>query len=286
METIRAFQTLASPFWDGLVLGLTNLGSEQAYIVFLIIAFIGIHPKTGQHLAVVLLGSFYLNQQFKMFFATPRPFELEPAIARSEAAIVTALGPAFPSGHAQAGTSFWFLAALYLRKVWFWPIAIALILALGLSRLYLGVHFPLDVYGGYLIGLAVALIGYFVLRELTDFQIANWLRLLLTLGVLLTLQYAFPSADSSLLLGALAGFILGPQFIQHHPSKQVWKRMLLTVIAVVLAFGLLTASSLLLPESIKRDPLGGFLRYGLLSLVITWFIPYLGRLSGLAEQNE
>jgi hypothetical protein len=57
-----------------------------------------------------------------------------------------------PSNHAQSATVIWGMLAAYLRKWWAWLVAISLIILIGLSRLYLGVHFPHDVLLGWLIG--------------------------------------------------------------------------------------------------------------------------------------
>jgi hypothetical protein len=66
-----------------------------------------------------------------------------------------------PSGHAQDAAVIWGLMAAHLRKWWGWLVALLLILLIGLSRLYLGVHFPHDVLFGWLIG---GLILWLVLR--------------------------------------------------------------------------------------------------------------------------
>jgi hypothetical protein len=57
-----------------------------------------------------------------------------------------------PSGHAQNAAAVWGLLATMLRRRWAWAVALALIVAIGLSRIYLGVHFPSDVLVGWLIG--------------------------------------------------------------------------------------------------------------------------------------
>ena len=229
MDMILALQSFASPLADRLVLLLTNLGSEQAYIVLLIVTFVGINPVVGQRLAIALLASFYLNQHTKAFFNTPRPFELDPAIARSEEAIQTALGAAFPSGHAQGATTFWGLAAMYVRQTWFWIFVVILIIAMSLSRIYLGVHFPIDVIGGILIGLVIMGVAYWLFNELKVLKdTPKSLIIIVTLVVLLIFQFAFPTVDSSLLLGATGAFIIGPLLIRHYPSENYIKRTVLT----------------------------------------------------------
>jgi len=287
METIQAFQTFASPTLDAMVYWLTNLGSEQAYIVLMLIVFVGISPKIGQRLGITLLMSFYINQQAKAFFDTARPFTLDPSLARSEEAIQTALGPGFPSGHAQAGATFWSLAALYIQKTWFWIVAILLIAALGLSRIYLGVHLPIDVWAGFIMGAVIALIGFWAFPYLSDLKATpKTLSVIITLLISYGLHFIFPTADSGTILGATAAFIIGPVVIKHKLSPSVTKRIILTLIALVLAFGVLIASSLLLPESIKRSSLGSYLRYLSIGLVGTLLIPYLGKITGLAQQAD
>lgn len=286
MDTILALQQFASPVLDSLVYWLTNLGSEQAYIVMLVISYLAISPRAGQRLGIALLMSFYLNQVAKAFFDTPRPFVSFPEIVRSEAAEATALGAAFPSGHAQAGTTFWLLAAWYVRRRWFWWLALVLVILLGLSRLYLGVHYPVDIVGGVFLGLVVLLLAIWAFGVADEMaSVAPGLLLLVGIGVPLLFHWRYPTADSDLLLGALAAFITAPLLFKHTVPDALWRRIALSLLGVVLAFVALLGSSLLLPEAIKRHPLGGFLRYVFLGYVGTLVVPWLARLTGLSPRT-
>src|SRR5262249_48962348 len=57
-----------------------------------------------------------------------------------------------PSGHSQNAVATWGSLAAYINRPWAWIIALVLILLVGLSRMYLGVHFPHDVVLGWAIG--------------------------------------------------------------------------------------------------------------------------------------
>jgi membrane-associated phospholipid phosphatase len=286
MDLIHTLQRFASPLLDSLMLWITNLGSEQAYIVLLIIAYLGFDASLGRRLGISLLLSFYLNQHLKGIFDTARPFELEPAIVRSAAAKATALGEGFPSGHAQSSLTFWGLAAFYAKKSWFWLIAIIIIALVSLSRVYLGVHLPIDVLGGLIIGLILVALAIGLFPILEGLKVPAWLGLLLGLAIPLFLHLLWPTPDSALLLGALAAYLSGPLLVKHYGSKRVWQRIVLVSIGIVLAFGLLFASSALLPEAIKRHPVGGFLRYLALGYVGTVFVPWLGRVLNLAGRDR
>jgi hypothetical protein len=61
-------------------------------------------------------------------------------------------GNGFPSGHTQGAMVVWSYLAVRFQKTWLWGLAGILIVLIPLSRLYLGVHFPSDLVGGYVIG--------------------------------------------------------------------------------------------------------------------------------------
>jgi membrane-associated phospholipid phosphatase len=287
VEIILFLQRFASPFLDSLMLFITNLGSEQTYIALLIIVFLGIDAKIGRRLGIFLLLSFYLNQHLKILMNTPRPFVIDPTVARSQAAIDSAGGGAFPSGHAQGSTTFWGLAAFYFRKRWLWWLAAVVILLVSLSRLYLGVHWPIDTLGGIVIGVAVIgltmLVDTFVTNAL---RIPWWVVLLLGLSIPLALNIFAPTPDSGLLTGAFAAYVTAPLLLEHHPSKTLWKRVVISLVGVVLVFAFLTGSSLLLPEEFKRHPVGSFVRYLLLGYVGLLVTPWLGKVTGLVERKN
>jgi membrane-associated phospholipid phosphatase len=283
VETIAFLQQFASPALDALMLAITNLGDEQAYIAFLLVTYLAFEPQLGRRAGIYLLLGFYLNFHLKGLLDTPRPFALDPSVARSEAAVATAGGAGFPSGHAQGSTTFWGYLALYVRKPWFWALAVTLVVLISLSRVYLGVHIPVDIWGGLVIGALVVAAAYAVDRTLGSAR--AWPRLatlLVGLLVPLALHLFLPVADSELLMGGLAAFITAPVLSRHRLPAQLWQRVAVALLGLVLVFAVLFASSALLPEAVKRDAIGGFIRYlalGYTGLVLT---PWLARALGLA----
>lgn len=92
-----------------------------------------------------------------MAFHGPRPYWYSTDVIGY--ASETSFG--VPSGHAQIAFGVWGMLATSIRNWWGWLIAIIVILLIGISRLYLGVHFPHDVILGWLMG---ALLLWLVLR--------------------------------------------------------------------------------------------------------------------------
>jgi membrane-associated phospholipid phosphatase len=282
MDTIVFLQSFATPWLDTMMTWVTDLGSEEAYIALVVLVYLGIDARIGQRLGVLLLISFFVNQYAKGLFDTPRPFVADPEIVRTERALAGALGAGFPSGHAQSSSTFWIYAAALAGSAWFWPIAILIVALVSVSRLYLGVHMPVDVVGGLAIGLTLVLLA--LLIERSRVEVSRWLLAALAVAVPLSAHLLFPTPESDLLAGALTALVLGPMLLRHRTDGHVIGRIVVTIIGLVLVFTVLVASSEMLPEEIKRDPYGGYARYLVLGLTGTLVAPWMGRVFGLVPQ--
>jgi membrane-associated phospholipid phosphatase len=284
METVVWVQGIATPWLDSLMTLITDLGSEEAYVALLVITYLGIDPRAGRAIGVALMLSFMLNQLAKGLFDTPRPFELDPDLVRTERARAGALGPGFPSGHAQSSTTFWGMAALWAKRPWFTGVALLIIALVSFSRIYLGVHLPLDILGGLVLGGAVLAVAQVWLRS--GWTPPAWALMLAGLVGPLALHLALPTPESDLLMGALAALIIGPMLIEHRTTGRWSGRLFVTLLGLVVAFGILTGTSLWLPEAIKRDPIGGFLRYFVLTMAVTALVPYLAQRFGWTRRRH
>jgi membrane-associated phospholipid phosphatase len=133
------------------------LGTVDFLLLLLPALYWCVEASLGLQVAIVLLLSTSVNDALKMVFHAPRPYWVSPDV------IGYASEPTFgmPSGHAQMAVAVWGMLAASLRKGWGWLVAILIILLIGISRLYLGLHFPHDVILGWLIG---ALLLWLVLR--------------------------------------------------------------------------------------------------------------------------
>ena len=129
------------------------LGAEPFFLLLLPLIYWNIDRRIGARLGVLLIGSVVINDAFKVAFALPRPF-WSRGIAQLSPQPETTFG--FPSGHAQSTAAIWTFLALQTRRPRLWmPLAFALLLCVALSRLFLGAHYPLDLFGGAVIGYAI-----------------------------------------------------------------------------------------------------------------------------------
>jgi len=146
---ILYLQSLRSPALDIVMIGISVLGYRFAYMVMLPLIYWLVDRRRGWVLALVFLLSMEFNAVVKNQTKVPRPFINDER--------VELIGPrphtyAFPSGHAQGSMLiFGGLAAMYPSAI---SVAAcgAVIFSIGLSRLYLGVHSPIDVTVGWLFG--------------------------------------------------------------------------------------------------------------------------------------
>ncbi len=284
METIQLFQSIATPWLDTLMTWITDLGSEEAYIALMVTTYLAIDARAGRTIGITLMLSFMLNQVAKGWFDTPRPFEIDPALVRTERAAAGALGPGFPSGHAQSSLTFWGLAALLARRTWFTVVALLVVVLVAFSRVYLGVHVPLDVLGGLALGALMVAVAIAAVRA--EFMPPAWLLLVVGVAGPLVLHLLVPTPESDLLMGALAALVVGPMIVPHRTDGPLWGRIAVAAIGLLLAFTVLVASSQLLPEAVKRDPIGGFLRYFALAASVTVVAPFVGAALGLVPARR
>ena len=104
-----------------------------------------VDKKWGFRLLLTGLVGSVLNQLLKAIFLIPRPWVLDPNFTIVESAREAATGYSFPSGHTQTAAVVYGMIAAWLKKKWMTMLCVALIIGVGISRMYLGVHTPYDV---------------------------------------------------------------------------------------------------------------------------------------------
>ena len=234
LDLIRTIQLVHGPTLDAIFKAITFLGEEEFFIMLLPLVFWCVDFAVGARLAFAFLLSTYVNTGFKDLFAHPRPFELDPTVQLHDAA-----GYGLPSGHSQSAVVVWGTIAAGFRKTWLWGVAVLLMVLIGFSRVYLGVHFPTDVLGGWAVG-AVFLAAYLALEP----RIEAWLKraslavqLALAVAVPLALLLLHPTKDTgssmAVLMGMGAGVALTRRIAPFRADGPLWQRAVRFLVGVV-----------------------------------------------------
>ncbi len=271
VDTILALQRFASPALDRAMFLATSIGSQEAYTALLIFAYLAVDAAFGRRLGVVFLAGAFINEIIKGVVQEPRPFEVDPAVARGDVAIDTAPGSSFPSGHAQSAALFWGLAGVHFRRAWFWLLGAFVVALVSVSRVYLGVHYPLDVLGGLGVGVAVLLLSL-LLRRLA-FAPGKVVTIVLGLALPLALHLSLTTPNSHVYLSAMSAFVVGPEIVAHRAKGSVVTRLLMGVLGIVLVGAVMSLTSALMPEDLKRALLPSYLRYLAIGLTGTLVAP-------------
>ena len=279
LELIRTIQLVHGPTLDAIFKAITILGEEEFFIMLLPLVFWCVDFAVGVRLAFAFLLSVYANTGLKYLFAHPRPFELDPAVKLHDAE-----GYGLPSGHSQSAVVVWGTIAAGFRKAWLWVVAILLMVLMGFSRIYLGVHFPTDVLGGWAVG-AVFLAAYLALEP----RFTAWLKqaglavqLALAVFVPLALLLLHPTKDTgssmAVLMGMGAGVALTRQVAPFSADGPLWQRAVRFLVGVVGLLVLYVGLTLVFPaEGASLYFVMRVVRYALVGLWVGLGAPWAFR---------
>jgi membrane-associated phospholipid phosphatase len=247
----------------------TLMGEEIFFTLLIFSIYWCIDRRTGVRLAILFLLSGYINTVAKVIAGQPRPFEYNSQVRK----LFEASGGGLPSGHTQNTVVIWGELAFRFRMLWLWLIALFLMLLVPITRVYLGLHFPTDLVGGYLLGFSLLL----VYRWLEP-GVAVWLKskgltwqLSISLALPALMILLFPSYEKNgliagaTLMGMGAGFVVEQHFVKFQSGGIRWRKVVRFLLGTAVAFtlwqGLRSIFLGLQPESLYR-----FLRYGFVGL--------------------
>lgn len=147
---IKFIQSFSSPLLDKFFILVTMMGEEMFFMFAAVLIYWCIDKNLGYRLGFSYLSSVMVNTGIKDIFATTRPIG-QPGIRSLR--LETAGGYSFPSGHSQSAAVFWTSVMKTVKKRWMYIAGSILIFLVAVSRLYLGVHWPLDVVCGAALGI-------------------------------------------------------------------------------------------------------------------------------------
>ncbi len=204
MDILLFFQSIRNDVLTAIFTIFTICTEQMAVVLIAAVMYWCIDKKCGQRLLFAVTGSITINSALKNLFKAPRPIGSDGLESlRKE----TATGYSFPSGHTQTATTVWVAIIEYFRKWWIVLLGIIMILGAGLSRLYLGVHWPQDVLAGWAAGILVSIV-FVKLFDYVD-QNKSYYILFLTLIAFAVVVYFFMGEELIKSFALYTGFVLG-----------------------------------------------------------------------------
>ena len=165
MQLLYWLESIRTPALDSFFSLVTHLGSETVFLAVAIVVFWCVSKKSGYYLMTVGFFGTLLNQFLKLSFRIPRPWMKDPGFTIVEAARADATGYSFPSGHTQSAATVFGCPARSSKKGWVRGLCLLAVALTALSRMYLGVHTPLDVGVSLALGAVLVFVFYPVFEK-------------------------------------------------------------------------------------------------------------------------
>lgn len=251
MQFLYALEKLRNPVCDFLMSTITHLGEEILFIVVAVILLWCVDKYKGYYMLCVGFVGTQLNQLLKVTFKIDRPWVKNPNFKPIESAIGEATGYSFPSGHTQSAVGIFGSIARFAKRNWVRILCIVVAALVAFSRMYLGVHTPLDV-GVSILFATILVFAFYPIIEKSR-QNPNVMRIFLGIMLLWSVAQVFitepiyltDTANANFLsavknaykmLGAVVGFIavyeLDLRFIKFDTKAVWWAQIIKTVIGL------------------------------------------------------
>lgn len=278
-------QSFRSPALDGFMRLMSLLGSEYFYILLFPVLYWAVSKRLGLLAGTGLVVSLYVGEFIKWAFQLPRPGAPVQQLAVEPS-------PGFVSTHAAPAMGVWgTLTAVVRRRLTL--LALFMVFFVSLSRLYLGVHFPADVIGGWIVGLFAMGFALEAAPWLAG-RVRGWgwplqVGAVLLLGLALLLIFPpnwegqRPAESGMRTVGILLGFLLGLIWDDHRlhfqPAVAWGRRIACIALGLILLVALFYGPDLLLAPLVEGsfwlDQAVRLLRYTLVGFVVVGLGPWV-----------
>lgn len=296
MRFLEMLSSLRTPLFDKIFLAITSLGGEMVFIAVAVIVFWCVSKKNGYFLLSVGFVGMVVNQFLKISFRILRPWDLNPSFKAVEAAVPDAGGFSFPSGHTQNSVGVFGSIFSFSQNKWVRALCLLLCASIPFSRMYLGVHTPLDVFFSFFFAIFLII----VIKPIFEFCYQKTVRMYLFLGVMTALAVLFviyvqfifdPSVldkgqmhnyvsaikNAHLILGAIIGVIIAfpieRRFIKFNESGKWYTQIFKVAIGLCLVLGLLEGLKIPLNAILPENTLARALRYCLVVIFVIAVYP-------------
>lgn len=287
MDILYALEKIRTPFWNGVMSAVTQLGGEVIFIVAAVVVFWCVSKWEGYYLMTIAFCGTVLNQFLKLICRVPRPWVRDPNFTIVESARAEATGYSFPSGHTQNAIGLFGGMARWGGRRWVRLGLTALALIIAFSRMYLGVHTPADVGVSLVLAAALVLGLYPLMRRAQDkprYMGYVLAAMLVVSGafVVFVETCGFPAdmdaenlasgiGNAWKMLGAVAGmtlaWLLDRRYIHFETQAVWWVQVLKVVVGMALLLAIKSGLKAPLLALLGHEGLAGGVRYFLLVLV-------------------
>ena len=258
MEFLYLLEKIRNPALDAIMSVITYFGDEILFMAVAMLMFWCVDKYRGYLVLCVGFVGTIINQFLKLAFRIPRPWVKDPNFTIVESAREAATGYSFPSGHTQNAVGTFGSVAATSRRRAVQIVCIVLAILVSLSRMYLGVHTPLDVGVSLLIAIALIavmtpLVNYFR-RDPHKMNYFLWALFAVAVAYTLFVElYKFPADVDShnlasgtknayTLLGAIGGMCIAypieRRYIKFDTKAVWWAQIIKLVVGLALAVGI------------------------------------------------
>jgi len=311
IRLIQSIQTL-SPALDSIMETGSFIGTPEFFLILVPFIYWSIDRRVGIRMMLVVFYFEFINASLKVLFHQPRPYWLGGVKQLSTEGTY-----GLPSGHSGRTLALSGYLATQVKRNWFLAVAVLYILFVGFSRMYLGVHFPQDVLGGWLLAIlsiwAVTKWEGAVRKWLVDKSLSTQIVLgfldamgMVLIGFLIrfivagtpdpaewspynadarTVTHFFTIAGA--VFGAYAGYALMRQYARFNPKGDWTKRgiryLLGIFVLLVLFFGMDIAFAAIATDESTLGYILRFIRYGSAIFWVAFLAPWVFLKIKLAE---